>query len=137
MFAHHTPEISGPSESGAFCACAAVPAIIAMTASGAPNAASHKWRKSERGHIFRPRHLSRFRIDANRRVVFGADILVEIVVGLGKGGILRPWPGKSAGIFYIDVDLQRLAALDHVEAFDDMQSIGMGCAENVHHGHRF
>src|SRR5712671_6172767 len=109
MFAHQTPEMSGPSESGDFCASAADQAMMAMTA------ASQSLLMSERGDIFRPRHASRFRIDADRRVVLSADIFVEIVVGLGEGGILRPRPGKGAGIFHVDIDLQRLAAIDYVE----------------------
>src|SRR6266700_1449635 len=105
MLAHHTPEMSGPSESGAFCASAADQAMMAMTA------ASQSPLISERGDIFRPRHVSRFRIDADRRVVLGADIFVEIVAGLGEGGILRPGCGKGTGIFHVDIDLQRLAAV--------------------------
>ena len=59
-------------------------------------------------------------------VVLGADNFGQrLALGTRVSLHCVPWRGESARIFDMDLHLEHLAALDHAEALDDMEFVGV------------
>src|SRR5207248_5792294 len=103
--------MSRPSEFGALCAAAEVLTRIRIT----PHPKTLRQRAvsmaSEWRDISGPRHFARGMIDADQRIVFGADIFVKLVIDLREGRRLVPRPREGARVLDPDVGPQRLAAV--------------------------
>src|SRR5438874_3193693 len=98
--------MSRPSELGALCAAAEVQMRIRIT----PHPKTLRQRAiaiaSEWRDISGPRHFARGMIDADQRIVFGADIFVKLVIGPGEGRSLVPRSREGARVLDPDVGPQ-------------------------------
>src|SRR5438105_4231871 len=113
--------MSRPSELGALCAAAEVLTRIRSN----PHAKTLRRRAvsmaSEWRDISRPRHVARGMIDADQWIVFGADIFVELVIGLREGRPLVPRPREGARVLDPDVGPQRLSAIREMKPLYHVQ----------------